>query len=162
MRVVIVFIVMISFANVYGQQHKITIGEAIPSFELITPEGKQYNSAELKGRVIILDFWASWCIPCRKLTGEINTLLNTYHGSDKFQMIGVNYREYNKDTALDYWKEHSYKFPMASDDDVLGVAIGAGNPTILVIDKKGIVRGRWDKYSPDVAKAVKIMVEDLM
>jgi thiol-disulfide isomerase/thioredoxin len=141
---------------------KLATGQSIPSFELTTPQGQVLKSSELKGKVLVLDFWASWCAPCKKLTGEINNLLTAYHGKSDFQMVGVNFREFNKDAALKYWSEHDYKFPMASDKDALGKAIQAGNPTILVVDKAGIVRGRWDAYTPETAEAVKKLVDSLL
>ncbi len=144
------------------EPNKLSIGQPVPSFELLTPQGQALKSSELKGKVLVLDFWASWCAPCKKLTGEINNLLATYHGKPDFQMIGVNFREFNKDTALKYWAEHEYKFPMASDKDVFGKAIQAGNPTILVVDKAGIVKGRWDAYAPETAEAVKKLVDSLL
>jgi thiol-disulfide isomerase/thioredoxin len=141
---------------------KLAIGQMIPAFELVTPQEQVLKSTELKGKVLVLDFWASWCAPCKKLTGEINNLLSSYHGRSDFQMIGVNFREFNKDVALKYWSEHAYKFPMASDKDVFGKAIQAGNPTILVVDKTGMVKGRWDAYAPETAEAVKKLVDSLL
>ncbi|MFT4073074.1 MAG: TlpA disulfide reductase family protein [Dysgonamonadaceae bacterium] len=139
-----------------------TVGTELPTFQLTTPQGKKIKSDELKGKVLLLDFWASWCAPCKKMTGEIDELLNTYHDKSNFLMVGINYREYNKSGALKYWEEHGYKFPMASDNDVLGKSIQAGNPTILVIDKTGIIRGRWDAYTPETAAAVKKIIDSLL
>lgn len=170
------FLLLVAFANasnshpaescdrpeITSDAAKLAVGQQIPSFELTSPQGQVLRSSELKGKVVVLDFWASWCAPCKKLTGEINSLLATYHAKSDFQMIGVNFREFNKEAALKYWSEHEYKFPMASDKDVFGKTIQAGNPTILVVDKAGTVKGRWDAYTPEAAADVKKMVDSLL
>lgn len=137
------------------------IGQPVGPFSLTTPGGKELNSDSLKGKIVVLDFWASWCAPCKKLTHETDSLLTDYHGKDNFQMVGVGYRESRKEAALKYWKESGYRFPMASDNDVLGKAVHAGNPTILIVDKSGIIRGRWDKYTPGAALEIRGMVDAL-
>ncbi|AYB31973.1 TlpA family protein disulfide reductase [Chryseolinea soli] len=138
------------------------VGEPISSFAMKTPDGKVLKADQLKGKILVLDFWASWCGPCRKLTFEVDSLLGAYHSSPNFQMIGVNFQENKVEAAMQYWKRHGYKFPMASDNDVLGNSIKAGNPTILVIDKKGVVRGRWDGYTRGAAREVKLLVDSLL
>jgi thiol-disulfide isomerase/thioredoxin len=140
----------------------ISVGQVLPAFGLTTPDGKILKNEDLKGRVIVFDFWATWCAPCKKLTAEIDNALATYHEKPNFLMVGVNFREYNRDAALKYWVEHGYKFPMASDKDLFGKSIKAGNPTILVVDKNGVVQGRWDAYTPETAQAVKKLVDSLL
>lgn len=139
----------------------LVVGQPAGAFFLTTPEGKELNNETLKGKIVVIDFWASWCAPCKKLTHETDSLLSAYHGKDDFQMIGVCYRESRKEAALQYWKESGYRFPMATDNDVLGKAVQAGNPTILVLDRTGIVRGRWDRYTPGTAMDIRNLVEEL-
>ena len=119
-------------------------GQAIKPFSMTTSDGKKINSSDLKGKVVVLDFWATWCAPCRELTKELNKNLSKYYGDD-FLMIGVNYKESTKKgNPVKYWEEHGYKFPMTINNDAYGKSIDAGNPTVLVIDKEGIIRGKFD------------------
>lgn len=137
------------------------VGEKLPAFSLKTPDGEILKSELLKGKVLVLDFWATWCAPCRKLTHEIDSVLK----SDKdIRMIGVDYNEtaLSSNDPVKYWKEHGYGFPMTLNDNEYGKSIGAGNPTVLVVDQAGIVRGRWDGRNEGTAGEIKVLVEDLV
>jgi thiol-disulfide isomerase/thioredoxin len=67
-----------SFAQDYTN-HKINVGQKAPELAFPTPEGKLLKLSEIsKGRVVLLDFWASWCGPCRRASPEIVALYNKY------------------------------------------------------------------------------------
>lgn len=160
---------LISGFTCFGETAKIRtagdtlrIGEAVPFFEMKTSGKELIKSDELKGKVVVMDFWATWCAPCRKLTVQLDSILGKYRSNTHFFMMGVNYREVNLEAANTYWRNHKYTFPMVSDNDVFGKKIGAGNPTILVIDGNGIVRGRWDLLLPQTANEIEAMVKSLL
>lgn len=133
-------------------------GKAIKPFSMTTPANKKINSADLKGKVVVLDFWSTWCAPCRELTKQLNDSLAEFTG-DKFQMIGVNFMEsVKKGNPQKYWQEKGYKFPMTINNDAYGKSIGAGNPTIVVIDQDGIIRGRFESYTDHAASEIKTLV----
>lgn len=164
----VIILLMFSFTTVKGAeanryaQDSLRIGQDLPFFELITPDGEELASTSLKGKVVVLDFWATWCGPCKELTHQVNENISDLHKRSDFLMIGVNYREYKPDLAKKYWIDSGYKFPMAGDKDVLGKLISAGNPTLMVIDKKGKVRGRWDYFKPEVAIEAKLLINQLL
>ncbi|WEA00591.1 TlpA disulfide reductase family protein [Mucilaginibacter sp. SJ] len=160
---------MLSGVSVFGKvasntiaADTIKVGQDCGNFEMKTSTGKVYLSNALKGKIVLMDFWATWCSPCRKLTAEIDSLLAKYRGNKSFLMMGVNYREFKPEAATAYWKEHGYSFPMVSDNDDFGKKIGAGNPTIIIIDGDGIIRGRWDSYSPQTANEIEATVKKLL
>jgi thiol-disulfide isomerase/thioredoxin len=140
------------------------VGETLPAFKLTTPDGKELESQALKGKVLLLDFWATWCAPCRKLTHEIDSTLTVYKDGKDIQLIGVDYNETpaSNSDPIKYWKDHGYTFPMTLNDTSYGKSIGAGNPTVLVVDQAGIVRGRWDGRTEKTAEEIKTLVTDLL
>jgi tetratricopeptide (TPR) repeat protein len=74
-------------------------------------------------------------------------------------MIGVNFNEsIKKGNPLKYWQESGYKFPMTINNDAYGKAIGAGNPTVIVVDKEGIIRGQFDGLSDRTAEQIETLV----
>ena len=140
------------------------VGAALPAFKLTTPDGKVLKSEALKGSVLLLDFWATWCAPCRKLTHEIDSTLKVYRGRKNIQLIGVDYNEtpISNNNPIKYWKDHGYGFPMTLNDTNYGRSIGAGNPTVLVVDRAGIVQGRWDGRTEKTAEEITALVTRLL
>ncbi|QCE42382.1 peroxiredoxin family protein [Psychroserpens sp. NJDZ02] len=65
------------------------IGDYAPTFTAKTPEGKDLSLGDIKAKVIILDFWASWCSPCRRENPTVVKMYNKYH-SKGLEIIGVS------------------------------------------------------------------------
>lgn len=88
-----------SFANYIGQLKPLSIGQEAPDFVSITPDGKQVKLSDLKGKYVLLDFWASWCAPCREENPNIVEQYHAYKDKDKdFTVIGVSL-----DRSRDAW-----------------------------------------------------------
>jgi thiol-disulfide isomerase/thioredoxin len=102
----LLFIPFFLFAR--DNQVVLQVGETLPVFSLSTPDGKVLKSEALKGKVLLLDFWATWCAPCRKLTHEIDSTLKTYEDRKDIQLIGVDYNEtpVSNNDPIKYWKDH--------------------------------------------------------
>jgi peroxiredoxin len=68
---------------------KIQPGKPAPDFTLLTPEGKPLSLSSFKGKYVLIDFWASWCIPCRQSFPKMKELYEKYKGSN-FEILGVS------------------------------------------------------------------------
>lgn len=116
-------------------------GQAPPSCPLKTfRNGKPVNLAQYKGKVVYLDFWASWCSPCSQSMGFMEGLQNQL-GPQGFEVIGVNVDE-NRQEAEDFLAGHPVKFTLAADTDgqcskLYGIQV---MPSTYLIDRKGAVR----------------------
>ena len=77
----------------------IKAGTQAPDFKLKTPEGKTFKLSQLKGRTVVLDFWASWCPDCRKEAPEVVRLYK------KYQPLGVEFVGVSMDTDVEAWKK---------------------------------------------------------
>jgi len=119
-----------------------------PQFTLTARSGGDLSLSQYKGQVVMLNFWASWCGPCRQ---EMPLLENIYKKYSKmgFTLIGVNVEPDSK--AADEWlKQTPVSFPVIYDKDskVSRAYDVAGMPSTVIIDRKGNIRMLHRGYKP--------------
>ena len=107
------------------------------SFSFMDDSGKEVSTASLKGRVVFLNFWASWCPPCRAEMPSLNTLYEKLKGDDRFVFLFVNEDEHVS-KARNYLKNAGYTLPFVTRTGNVPAEIFSGIlPTTLVLDKQG-------------------------
>jgi cytochrome c biogenesis protein CcmG, thiol:disulfide interchange protein DsbE len=113
-------------------------GQAVPDLELAGKEGRQKLSA-YKGKVVYIDFWASWCGPCRQSFPWLNEMQKKY-ASQGLQVVGVNL-DARREDADQFLKEVPAQFPLLFDpkgDSARAFGVKA-MPTSYLIDAQGKV-----------------------
>jgi peroxiredoxin len=119
-----------------------------PQFSLASKGGGTVNLSQYKGQVVMLNFWASWCGPCRQ---EMPLLEDIYKKYNKlgFTMVGVNVEPDSK-AADDWLKATPVTFPVAYDKDskVSRLYDVSGMPSTVIIDRKGNLRFLHHGYKP--------------
>ncbi|SFN94967.1 Peroxiredoxin [Chryseobacterium oleae] len=87
------FSVLILTGYAAAQQSKIEVGEQAPEITLSKPDGSSFSLSSLKGKVVLIDFWATWCAPCVGEQPELKTLYNIFSDQVKenqFEILGVS------------------------------------------------------------------------
>ena len=134
-----------------------------PDFTLPSSTGENVRLAEQRGQVVMLNFWASWCGPCRKEMPLLDEMSKRYSAAG-FVLYGVNVEEDNTD-AKKLIKELGVSFPILWDTESKASSLYNVDamPTTVVIDKKGEIRyvnrgykaGDENKYRDQIRELIK-------
>lgn len=117
-----------------------------PDFSVTTRDGEYLSLDELKGKVVLLDFWATWCPPCVAATPGLVRLHNKYKDRP-FALIGVSLDRDQRAWA-DYIDEHQMAWPQYLDKGQVARAFAVQPiPTYILIDHEGVIRGTRTGYS---------------
>ena len=119
-----------------------------PDFTLDSRAGKPLSLAQYKGQVVMLNFWASWCVPCKQEMPLLETIQKTY-GKRGFTLIGVNVEPDSK-AANAVLEKIPVSFPVVYDTEskVSKAYDVSGMPSSVFIDRKGQVRMLHRGYKP--------------
>ncbi len=133
-----------------------------PDFTLKSLSGKNMKLSEMRGTVILLNFWASWCAPCR-LEMPLLTQLHDKYKDLGFTVLGVNVEE-DSNMARRYIAERPVDFPVLLDNTnkVSKLYKVVAMPTTVVIDRDGNMRFLHQGYKPGDEKKYKRMVKKLI
>src|SRR6202167_5676102 len=118
------------------------IGSRLPDFSVKDLQGHPLSSSGLRGKVVLIDFWATWCQPCRKEMPGYQKLLDRY-GSRGFAVVGfkLDIMRDTEDPVL-FAKKIGVRYPLVVAADDLKQSFGGieGIPTTMLYDRQGILR----------------------
>jgi cytochrome c biogenesis protein CcmG, thiol:disulfide interchange protein DsbE len=150
--------------NPTGRSPSTDIGRAAPDFLLQTPDGGELRLSDLRGKPVLVNFWASWCTPCRK---EIPEIVRAYDAreSDGLVVVAIDLQE-NDGQVREFANDYGMRFPVVIDRSgqvAEAWRIGGpieGIPSSYFIDAEGIVRGvafgpmDADRIEEELAKVI--------
>lgn len=118
------------------------VGDIAPSFTLKDLNGNTVTMDSFKGKVVFLDFWASWCGPCKEELPELELLYKKY-GKDGFEVIGVSVDKSESNIA-EFLKKRPVSFTVLTNikGDVAEAYGLPGMPTGYIIGKDGVIQHR--------------------
>ena len=124
-------------------------GKALPAFTMKDLNGKTVSNASLKGKVVLFDFWATWCGPC-KMASPLMQSLHKKYASKGLVVLGANVSD-AKGAAAKYKKEHNFDYLFTTGGEGLLKKAGfTGIPGFIFVDKKGVVRKVQSGFGPQL------------
>jgi peroxiredoxin len=134
-----------------------------PAFSSRTVDGNSMDSNSLRGKVVLVNFWATWCGPCKEEMPALQRLKETFR-PDEFELVAITTDQQRTEIQA-FVKDLRLEFPILLDEtkDISGAFGVRGLPTTVVIDQQGRLRGRavgprvWD--SPEAVALIKSLME---
>jgi thiol-disulfide isomerase/thioredoxin len=118
------------------------VGSSLPDFSVADLQGHTLSSSDLRGRVVLVDFWATWCQPCKKEMPGYQKLLDRY-SSRGFVAIGFKFDTMmDMEDPLHFARKIGVRYPLAVAADDIKQKFGGieGLPTTMLYDRQGILR----------------------
>lgn len=137
------------------------VGNIMPAYSTETLDGKRLDLSAEKGNVVLLNVWATWCVPCRYEIPELQKLHDRYVKSG-FKVIGVSVDESGADNVKQFVSEEKITYPIALDADgrVANVLQTTVLPTSVMIDRSGrIVWRKVGAIMPNETTALDALVK---
>ncbi len=135
---------------------------AAPPVSLSDRDGRPVRLADLFGRVLVVDFWASWCGPCKQSFPALDALYAELHPRG-LEVLAVSVDESRKDADA-FLAAHPQRMTVLFDPEAKAAeAFGVdGMPSTFVIDRQGRIRARHEGYTPGVTATIRRQVEALL
>ncbi len=132
-----------------------------PDFTLETLDGEEITLSKLKGKAILLDFWATWCGPCREAVPHLVELYRSYQNQG-LEIVGMNLDKSNPEAVRTYVKAFNIPYPIviAPDEVVRNYGV-TGLPTTILIDKEGKIREKIMGFNSTISKQMGTKVAEL-
>lgn len=135
------------------------------NFELIDAEQNKTTLSDMKGSVVFVNFWATWCVSCVEELPSIESMHKNFSGNSSFRMVTIVYKDDVK-RALSFMKKHGFTFPVYFNPDESAARIFGitGVPETFIIDKNGRIRHKvvgpaeWD--SPRAFELVQELIRE--
>ncbi len=136
------------------------IGSPAPKFTLPDLNGHQVSLDQFKGRIVMVDFWATWCGPCRMTMPLLGNLEREYR--DTMTLLAINLQE-PKNVVRDYVQKQNINSQVLLDENgSVGEVYGTDSiPMQVLIDKNGIVRHIQVGFSPRMATQLRSVINSL-
>lgn len=129
-------------------------GNVFDNFTVTTLEGKPFDAGQLKGRIVLIDFWAVWCAPCIAAFPKLDRLHRDLAEED-FQVIGVAVYSGSREDVKEFLEDHSVTYPMVMGNEDLVEEFGViGFPSYFLVGPDGTVVRHYVGSVPDLYQQV--------
>jgi len=144
-------------------QKKTKVKKSVPEFSLTTLDGTQITRDSLKGKVVILDFWATWCAPCRAAIPHMASLYETYKDQG-LEVVGVSLDKGESEVG-DFIKRNHVPYPIAMGTNnpiIKDLGNISSLPTIILLDKKSSIEFKVVGFNAEIGTKLEKKIKELL
>ena len=136
--------------------------ELIFSHILYTPNGNATRLQDHQGKVILIDFWATWCIPCHESAPILEKLYQKYQ-KDGLSVVGISV-DNNSRPVSGFVKRFNLNYTVALDpeNETMSNYGVYGIPTLFLVDRQGRIRERWIGYNFELETTLEVKIQELL
>ena len=158
----VIFLGLLAFGLINSKKGPLQEGSQIKDFTLNTFDGQVINTADLRGKIIVINIWASWCTTCKVEAADLETAWQTYKPTDQVVFLGVDYVD-TESKALEYINKYGITYLNGPDlGQKIYTSFGAtGVPETYVIDQNGKLASRMIGSFSNLSQ-IKAMIEPLL
>lgn len=151
-KIIFIFLALCAAMSASAQTpDRVKVGDKVPQFTVTMVDGTTVNIADLRGKVVLLNFWATWCPPCRAEFKRVpQEIVERFKGED-FVFLPISRGE-DKATVEAFLKKEGYTFAAGLDPDqkIFKLFAEKSIPRNFLIDRKGVVVESEMGYSPEL------------
>mgnify|MGYP006279542103 CR=1 FL=1 len=155
-------LIAVSLLGLAATAYALRPGERAPEIGLRDLDGNRVTIASLRGNVVLVDFWASWCEPCAEEMPHLERLYQRYRDQG-FRVVAVS-QDRRLSNVRSFLRRHSVSFPVVHDasHQVSGRYQPPGMPSSFIIDRRGIVRHVHEGYRSGDERAMEREIRALL
>jgi len=137
-------------------------GKPAPPINVVTTSGQKVTLNNYKGYVLVMDFFATWCQPCREAVSHL-VALNRKYGKQGLQILGMSVDDEGTEVVKEFIADRRINYPVTTvGEDIIDEYGVRSIPTLFIINKKGVVVERYMGFSEDTANAMEATIRKLL